>query len=73
MELVNGGRIAHLSELGSEGKPMETITLDRMRLNEIHRFLRRGIPIERQPRDHPKKLMVLVSVRQPTHIIFFSA
>lgn len=70
---ISGFRIAPLSELGSVGTPVVAITLARMRPAEIYRFLRWGVPIERQPRDHPKKLMVLVSVRQPTHIIFFSA
>lgn len=57
----------------SEDEPVVAVTLARMRLPELPRFLRWGRPVERQVRDHPGHTLALAAMRPPRSIATFSA
>lgn len=66
---------AHLPETAERTDPDEPIvavTLARMRLPEVPRFLRWGRPVERQVRDHPATTLSLAAMRPPRTISTFS-
>jgi hypothetical protein len=48
------------------------VTVARMRLLEVPRFLRWGKPVERQVRDHPGTTLALAAFRPPHTISTFS-
>ncbi|WP_402371684.1 hypothetical protein [Isoptericola rhizosphaerae] len=48
------------------------VTVARMRLLEVPRFLRWGRPVERQVRDHPATTLALAAFRPPSTISTFS-
>lgn len=52
--------------------PSVAVTLARMRLPELPRFLRWGRPVERQVRDHPQTTLALAAMRPPTTVATFS-
>jgi hypothetical protein len=53
-------------------EPVAAVTLARMRLPEVPRFLRHGKPVERLVRDHPGVTLALAAVRPPRTISTFS-
>jgi len=53
-------------------EPVVAVTLARMRLPELPRFLRHGKPVERLVRDHPGVTLALAAVRPPRTISTFS-
>lgn len=55
-----------------EHEPVVAVTLARMRLGEVPRFLRWGKPVERQVRDHPGTTLALAAMRPPRTISTFS-
>jgi hypothetical protein len=55
-----------------QDEPVVAVTLARMRLPEVPRFLRWGKPVERLVRDHPGVTLALAAVRPPRTISTFS-
>jgi hypothetical protein len=53
-------------------EPVVAITLARMRLPEVPRFLRWGRPVERLVRDHPGTTLALAALRPPRTVATFS-
>jgi len=53
-------------------EPVVAVTLARMRLPELPRFLRWGRPVERQVRDHPETTLAGAAIRLPRTISTFS-
>ena len=71
-------RLAALPDLpGREGswtkdEPVVAVTVARLRLPEVPRFLRWGKPVERLVRDHPGTTLALAAFRPPRTIATFS-
>lgn len=66
---------AHLPERAGRRDPEEpvvAVTLARMRLPELPRFLRWGKPVERLVRDHPGHTLALAAMRPPRTVSTFS-
>lgn len=55
-----------------QDEPVVAVTVARMRLPEVPRFLRWGKPVERQVRDHPGTTLALAAFRPPRTISTFS-
>jgi hypothetical protein len=55
-----------------QDEPVVSLTLARMRLLEVPRFLRWGRPVERLVRDHPGATLALAAFRPPRTISTFS-
>jgi hypothetical protein len=55
-----------------QDEPVVAVTVARMRLVEVPRFLRWGKPVERLVRDHPGTTLALAAVRPPRTISTFS-
>ncbi|WP_435769935.1 hypothetical protein [Nocardioides sp. SYSU DS0651] len=53
-------------------EPVVAVTLARMRIPEIPRFLRHGRPVERLVRDHPGVTLALAGLRPPRTVSTFS-
>ncbi|GAA1525324.1 hypothetical protein GCM10009741_28580 [Kribbella lupini] len=53
-------------------EPVVAVTLARMRLPEVPRFLKWGKPVERLVRDHPGTTLALAAMRPPHTISTFS-
>jgi hypothetical protein len=53
-------------------EPVVAVTVARMRLREVPRFLRWGKPVERLVRDHPGVTLALAAFRPPRTISTFS-
>lgn len=72
------GRVAELEHLPDEAErgdldaPVVAVTLARMRLTELPRFLHWGRPVERQVRDHPATTLALAAMRPPRTVSTFS-
>lgn len=52
--------------------PMVAVTLARMRLLQVPRFIQWGRPVERLVRDHPGKTLALAAIRLPNTVSTFS-
>lgn len=52
--------------------PVVAVTIARMKLPEIPRFIRWGRPVEKQVRDHPGTTLSLASIRFPRTVSTFS-
>lgn len=55
-----------------DDEPVVAVTVARMRLPEVPRFLRWGKPVERLVRDHPGTTLALAAFRPPRTISTFS-
>lgn len=55
-----------------EDEPVVAVTVARMRIPEVPRFLRWGRPVERLVRDHPGVTLALAGIRPPRTISTFS-
>jgi hypothetical protein len=55
-----------------QDEPVVAVTLARMRLGQVPRFLRWGKPVERLVRDHPGTTLALAAFRPPRTISTFS-
>lgn len=53
-------------------EPAVAVTVARMRMPEVPRFLHWGRPVERQVRDHPGTTLALAAIRPPRTISTFS-
>ncbi|QOR71187.1 hypothetical protein IM660_02425 [Ruania alkalisoli] len=74
-------RWGHVAEMGDlpeiaarsdPGEPAVAVTLARMRMPELPRFVRWGRPVERLVRDHPGTTLALAAVRPPRTVSTFS-
>jgi hypothetical protein len=61
-----------LAEAHDEASPVVAVTLARMRLTRVPRFIRWGRPVERLVRDHPEKTIALAAIRLPNTVSTFS-
>nr|WP_197717019.1 hypothetical protein [Glycomyces terrestris] len=67
--------LAHLPETAARTDPAEpvvAVTVARMRLPELPRFLHWGRPVERQVRDHPETTLALAAMRPVRTVATFS-
>ena len=55
-----------------QDEPIVAVTLARMRIPELPRFLRHGRPVERLVRDHPGVTLAVAGLRPPRTISTFS-
>ena len=53
-------------------QPVVAVTLARLRLPELVRFIRWGRPVEKQVRDHPATILALAAIRLPRTFCTFS-
>lgn len=53
-------------------EPMVAVTLARLRLPELPRFIRWGRPVEAQIRDHPESTLAMAAIRLPRTVSTFS-
>lgn len=53
-------------------EPVVAVTLARIRLPELPRFIRWGRPVERQIRDHPEATLATAAIRLPRTVSTFS-
>jgi hypothetical protein len=60
------------SELDDPDAPVVAVTLARMRLLQVPRFIRWGRPVEKLVRDHPGVTLALAATRLPRTISTFS-
>lgn len=56
----------------NEDEPVVAVTLARMRIPEVPRFLRHGRPVERLVRDHPGVGLAVAGLRPPRTVSTFS-
>lgn len=79
MELLR--RWGHVSELDGlveaggahdPAAPVVAVTLARMRLTQVPRFIRWGKPVEELVRDHPGQTLALAAMRLPRTVSTFS-
>lgn len=68
-ELAGLPVVAERSELD---EPVVAVTLARMRLLELPRFIHWGRPVERQIRDHPESALAMAAIRMPRTVSTFS-
>lgn len=54
------------------GEPVVAVTLARLKLTQVPRFIRWGRPVERLVRDHPGTTLALASMRLPRTVSTFS-
>lgn len=72
------GRVSELDDLGSSAgesdpsAPVVAVTLARLKLFQIPRFIRWGKPVEVLVRDHPGTTLALAAIRFPRTISTFS-
>lgn len=60
------------ADASDDDEPVVAVTLARMRLPEVPRFLTWGKPVERLVRDHPEATLALAAMRPPRSISTFS-
>ena len=72
------GEIAEIKDavvdasLAAPEKPVVAVTLARLNLSETGRFVRWGMPVERQVRDHPGQTLAMAAIRPPNTFSTFS-
>lgn len=59
-------------EFGSPDEPVVAVTIARMKLPQVPRFISWGRPVEKLVRDHPGKTLALASIRFPRTVSTFS-
>lgn len=69
---INGFDIPKTEYDYDPNKPVVAVTIARMRLSQVPRFIRWGRPTEMLVRDHPGTLMSLASIRFPRTVSTFS-
>ncbi len=70
---VDGFRISERSsELDSPDSPVVAVTIARMKLLQVPRFINWGRPVEKLVRDHPSTTLSLASIRLPRTVSTFS-
>lgn len=66
------GGLPALAEDHDPGAPVVAVTLARMKLLQVPRFIRWGRPVETLVRDHPGQTLALAAVRLPNTVSTFS-
>lgn len=72
------GRFSEIDELpvnseeNEPSKPVVAVTLARLKLPELFRFIHWGKPVEEQVRDHPDTTLALAAMRPPRTFSTFS-
>lgn len=72
------GRVAALGDLPAKARevgpdaPVVAVTLARLKLTEVPRFIRWGKPVEELVRDHPGAILALAAIRPPRTVSTFS-
>lgn len=72
------GRVAEYDDLPANvenldpAAPVVVVTLARLKLPEVPRFIRWGKPVEQLVRDHPGKTLALAAMRPPRTVCTFS-
>jgi hypothetical protein len=66
------GGLPTLAEEHDMNAPVVAVTLARMRLLQVPRFIHWGRPVEALVRDHPGKTLALAAVRLPNTVSTFS-
>ncbi|MDR2284328.1 MAG: hypothetical protein LBE37_14010 [Sphingobacterium sp.] len=61
-----------IAEIDLSDSPVVAVTVARMKLLEVPRFIRWGRPVEKLVRDHPGVLLSLASIRLPQTVSTFS-
>ncbi len=59
-------------EFNTDDSPVVAVTIARMKLLEVPRFIRWGRPVEKLVRDHPGTTLSLASIRLPRTVSTFS-
>ena len=65
-------RLPEVAGRSERDEPVVAVTLARMRLFQLPRFIRWGRPVERQVRDHPESTLALAAIRLPRTVSTFS-
>ncbi|MFF3038649.1 hypothetical protein [Arthrobacter citreus] len=60
------------AESANPHEPVVAVTLARLRLPELPRFIRWGRPVETQIRDHPEATLAMAGIRLPRTVSTFS-
>jgi len=60
------------NQIADNNSPVVAVTLARMRLMEVPRFIRWGKPVETLVRDHPGTTLSMASIRLPRTVSTFS-
>lgn len=72
------GQVAEFADLpeiagrSAPAEPVVAVTLARMRLPEVPRFIHWGRPVERLVRDHPGVTLAMAAMRPPRSVSTFS-
>jgi hypothetical protein len=72
------GRVSEFDELPASvdrmdpEAPVVAVTLARLKLSEVPRFIRWGKPVEKLVRDHPGTTLALAAIRPPRTVSTFS-
>lgn len=66
------GDLPEVADRSDPAEPVVAVTLARMRLPELPRFIHWGRPVERLVRDHPATTLALAAVRPPRTVSTFS-
>jgi hypothetical protein len=71
-EVREFAQLPNVAERSQPDEPVVAVTLARMRLPELPRFIRWGRPVERQIRDHPEATLAIAAIRLPRTVSTFS-
>lgn len=66
------GGLPEVAERSKPDEPVVAVTLARIRLPELPRFIRWGRPVERQIQDHPEATLATAAIRLPRTVSTFS-
>lgn len=71
-EVSEFGGLPQTAESSNPDEPVVAVTLARLRIPELPRFIRWGRPVEIQIRDHPESTLALAGLRLPRTVSTFS-
>lgn len=71
-EVSEFSRLPESAEPANPHEPVVAVTLARLRLPELPRFIRWGRPVESQIRDHPEATLAMAGIRLPRTVSTFS-
>lgn len=66
------GELAESTIEADPSRPVVAVTLARLKIPEVFRFIHWGKPVERQVRDHPATTLALAAMRPPRTFSTFS-
>ena len=71
-EVSEFGGLPETAEHAKPDEPVVAVTLARLRLPQLPRFIKWGRPVEAQIRDHPEATLALAGIRLPRTVSTFS-